>query len=194
MEIALSLPLERCHVHVGTSFGSITPTLSEKRSMFILGMGFFGQSLARKLHNQGWLVHCILFSSIFTSKFKLSLIGLMIIGRVVSGTCTTHVKKKELQEMGFNVHLFDANHPDVDVLQVMKNYSHILVSVPPLVGIGDPMLRHEELLRSSLTDGDLRWLCYLSSTNSNMMTETLSALQVSMETVMVNWWMRSKRV
>ncbi|KAL5185737.1 hypothetical protein HKD37_17G049147 [Glycine soja] len=118
----------------------------------------------------------------------------MIIGRVVSGTCTTHVKKKELQEMGFNVHLFDANHPDVDVLQVMKNYSHILVSVPPLVGIGDPMLRHEELLRSSLTDGDLRWLCYLSSTNSNMMTETLSALQVSMETVMVNWWMRSKRV
>ncbi|KAG4934489.1 hypothetical protein JHK87_048491 [Glycine soja] len=138
MEIALSLPLERCHVHVGTSFGSITPTLSEKRSMFILGMGFFGQSLARKLHNQGW---------------------------VVSGTCTTHVKKKELQEMGFNVHLFDANHPDVDVLQVMKNYSHILVSVPPLVGIGDPMLRHEELLRSSLTDGDLRWLCYLSSTS-----------------------------
>ncbi|KAL2574959.1 hypothetical protein AAZV13_17G220300 [Glycine max] len=89
----------------------------------------------------------------------------MIIGRVVSGTCTTHVKKKELQEMGFNVHLFDANHPDVDVLQVMKNYSHILVSVPPLVGIGDPMLRHEELLRSSLTDGDLRWLCYLSSTS-----------------------------
>ncbi|KAG4944701.1 hypothetical protein JHK85_049347 [Glycine max] len=93
MEIALSLPLERCHVHVGTSFGSITPTLSEKRSMFILGMGFFGQSLARKLHNQGW---------------------------VVSGTCTTHVKKKELQEMGFNVHLFDANHPEFAPLQAMS--------------------------------------------------------------------------
>ncbi|KAL5126858.1 hypothetical protein HKD37_14G039390 [Glycine soja] len=112
----------------------------------------------------------------------------MIIGRVVSGTCTAHVKKKQLQDMGFHVHLFDANHPDVDVLQVLKNYTHILVSVPPLVGIGDPTLRHEELLRSSLIDGDLRWLCYLSS------TKTLSALQVSMETVMVNWWMRSKRV
>jgi len=67
MEIALSLPLERCHVHVGTSFGSITPTLSEKRSMFILGMGFFGQSLARKLHNQGWLVtlHSLFFNFYF---------------------------------------------------------------------------------------------------------------------------------
>ncbi|KAL5126857.1 Protein YeeZ [Glycine soja] len=89
----------------------------------------------------------------------------MIIGRVVSGTCTAHVKKKQLQDMGFHVHLFDANHPDVDVLQVLKNYTHILVSVPPLVGIGDPTLRHEELLRSSLIDGDLRWLCYLSSTS-----------------------------
>ncbi|KAL2973831.1 hypothetical protein AAZX31_14G069500 [Glycine max] len=147
MEIGLSIPLQRGHVHVATSFGSTTPTLSEKRSMFILGMGFMGQSLARKLHNQGW---------------------------VVSGTCTAHVKKKQLQDMGFHVHLFDANHPEllllllfcsVDVLQVLKNYTHILVSVPPLVGIGDPTLRHEELLRSSLIDGDLRWLCYLSSTS-----------------------------
>ncbi|KAG4962345.1 hypothetical protein JHK84_039439 [Glycine max] len=85
MEIGLSIPLQRGHVHVATSFGSTTPTLSEKRSMFILGMGFMGQSLARKLHNQGW---------------------------VVSGTCTAHVKKKQLQDMGFHVHLFDANHPE----------------------------------------------------------------------------------
>jgi hypothetical protein len=36
----------------------------------------------------------------------------MIFGRVVSGTCTTHVKKKKLEDMGFHVHLFDANYPE----------------------------------------------------------------------------------
>ncbi|XP_020238307.1 uncharacterized protein LOC109817471 [Cajanus cajan] len=138
MKITLSIPLQRGNVHFGTSFGSITPTLSQKRSMFILGMGFVGQSLARKLHNQGW---------------------------IVSGTCTTHVKKKQLQDTGFHVHLFDANHPDPGILQLVKNYTHILVSVPPVVGIGDPMLQHEEVIRSSLVNGDLQWLCYLSSTS-----------------------------
>ncbi|KAK7383004.1 hypothetical protein VNO78_28669 [Psophocarpus tetragonolobus] len=138
MEIALSIPHLRGHVHVGTSLGSITPTLSEKRSMFILGMGFVGQSFARKLQNQGW---------------------------VVSGTCTSHAKKKQLQDMGFHVQLFDANHPNLDILQILKNYTHILVSIPPLLGIGDPMLRHEDLIGSSLINGDLQWLCYLSSTS-----------------------------
>ncbi|XP_027333404.1 uncharacterized protein LOC113848199 [Abrus precatorius] len=125
-------------VHVPKRFGvsvSLSPTLSEKR-IFILGMGFVGQSLARKLHNQGW---------------------------VVSGTCTTHVKKQQLQDMGFHVHLFDANHPDLSILQLLKNNTHFLVCVPPVVGIGDPMLQHEELIRSSLVNGDLQWLCYLSS-------------------------------
>jgi len=73
MEIALSIPLQRCHAHNhdGTSFGSISPTLSEKPKMFILGMGFVGQSLARKLQNQGWLVtlHSFPFSISF-SRFK----------------------------------------------------------------------------------------------------------------------------
>jgi len=69
MEIGLSIPLQRGHVHVATSFGSTTPTLSEKRSMFILGMGFMGQSLARKLHNQGWLV--TLHSLLFNFHFKV---------------------------------------------------------------------------------------------------------------------------
>ncbi|XP_057423025.1 uncharacterized protein LOC130716970 [Lotus japonicus] len=116
---------------------SIAPPKSEKR-IFMLGMGFVGQTLARKLHNQGW---------------------------VVSGTCTNHVKKKQLEDMGFHVHLFDANYPDLNVLQLLKNYTHFLVSVPPMLGIGDPMLQHEELIRSSLVNGDMQWLCYLSSTS-----------------------------
>ncbi|CAJ2675643.1 unnamed protein product [Trifolium pratense] len=131
------------HGNLRRSFGismSTTPTLSTKSEnrMFILGMGFVGQTLARKLQNQGW---------------------------VVSGTCTTHVKKKKLEDMGFHVHLFDANYPDLSILQLLRNYTHFLVSVPPVVGIGDPMLQHEELIRSYLVNGDLRWLCYLSSTS-----------------------------
>ncbi|XP_027189682.1 uncharacterized protein [Cicer arietinum] len=132
------------HGHVRRNFGislSTTPTLFSTKSenrMFILGMGFVGQTLARNLQNQGW---------------------------VVSGTCTTHVKKKKLEDLGFHVHLFDANHPDLSILQRLRNYTHFLVSVPPVVGIGDPMLKHEELIRSSLVNSGLQWLCYLSSTS-----------------------------
>ncbi|KAL5072060.1 hypothetical protein RYX36_022947 [Vicia faba] len=131
------------HENVRRNFGfslSATPTFSTKSEnrMFILGMGFVGQTLAHKLQNQGW---------------------------VVSGTCTTLVKKKKLEDMGFHVHLFDANHPDLSILQLLRNYTHFLVSIPPVVGIGDPMLQHEELIRSSLVSGGLQWLCYLSSTS-----------------------------
>ncbi|GAU15265.1 hypothetical protein TSUD_03320 [Trifolium subterraneum] len=102
------------HGNVRRNFGiSISkapaPMLSTKSEnrMFILGMGFVGQTLASKLQNQG---------------------------------C-------------------------VSILQLLRNYTHFLVCVPPTVGIGDPMLQHEELIRSYLVNGDLRWLCYLSSTS-----------------------------
>jgi hypothetical protein len=53
------------HGNVRRSFGisiSTTPMLSSKSEnrMFILGMGFVGQTLARKLQNQGWLDNNIL--------------------------------------------------------------------------------------------------------------------------------------
>ncbi|XP_059460756.1 uncharacterized protein LOC132189928 [Corylus avellana] len=108
-----------------------------RNRMFCLGMGFVAQFFARELKNQGW---------------------------VVSGTCTSMVKKKKLEEMGFDAYLFDANEPEQSILDTMKYHTHLIVSIPPAVGIGDPMLRHEELLTSTLMDGNLRWLCYLSST------------------------------
>ncbi|MED6197885.1 hypothetical protein PIB30_061064 [Stylosanthes scabra] len=123
------------HVHLPKASSFTLP--SEKR-IFILGIGFVAQSLALKLQNQGW---------------------------VVSGTCTSNVKKKQLEEMGFQVHLFDANYPQSSMLGLLKDCSHLLVSIPPVAGIGDPMLQHEELLRSSLVNGNLQWLCYLSSTS-----------------------------
>ncbi|XP_044509885.1 protein YeeZ isoform X2 [Mangifera indica] len=105
--------------------------------MFILGMGFIGQIFAQELKNEGW---------------------------VVSGTCTTDIKKEKLQERGFDVFLFNANKPEQRILDALKHYSHLLVSIPPIVGVGDPMLQHMELLRSTLVDGHLQWLGYLSST------------------------------
>ncbi|OMO89286.1 Secretory carrier membrane protein [Corchorus olitorius] len=43
----------------------------------------------------------------------------------------------------------------------LKCYTHLLASIPPVVGIGDSMLQHGELLRSVLMGGNLQ---YLSST------------------------------
>uniref|UniRef100_A0A2N9IK42 NAD-dependent epimerase/dehydratase domain-containing protein n=2 Tax=rosids TaxID=71275 RepID=A0A2N9IK42_FAGSY len=108
--------------------------LSEPKSrnrMFILGMGFVGRFFAQVLKNQGW---------------------------VVSGTCTSIMKKKKLEEKGFDIYLFDANEPEQSTLDIMKNHTHLVVSIPPVVGVGDPMVQHEELLRSTLMDGNLQWL------------------------------------
>lgn len=106
--------------------------------MFILGMGFVGQFFSQALKNQGW---------------------------AVSGTCTSIMKKKQLEEKGFDIYLFDANQPEQSTIDVMKYHTHLVVSIPPVVGIGDPMLQHEELLRSTLMDGNLQWLGYLSTTS-----------------------------
>ncbi|XP_012446828.1 uncharacterized protein LOC105770257 [Gossypium raimondii] len=106
--------------------------------MFILGMGFVGQFFAEELRNEGW---------------------------IVSGTCTSMKKRNEIQERGLDVLLFDANQPEMGTMNTLKSYTHLLVSIPPIMGIGDPMLQHGELLRSTMIDGNLQWLCYLSSTS-----------------------------
>ncbi|KAI3799060.1 hypothetical protein L1987_34350 [Smallanthus sonchifolius] len=105
--------------------------------MFILGMGYVGEFVAQDLMNQGW---------------------------VVSGTCTRVAKKEKLKKLGFDVHLFDANDPELEVLNIMNQHTHLLVSIPPCKDIGDPMLQHAQLLRRKLNSDCLQWLCYLSTT------------------------------
>ncbi|XP_076959831.1 uncharacterized protein LOC143636019 isoform X3 [Bidens hawaiensis] len=85
-------------------------------------------------------------------------------GRAVSGTCTSVAKQQKLNNLGFDVHLFHANHPQLDVLNILNQHTHLLVSIPPCKDIGDPMLQHAELLRRNLNGGGLQWLCYLSTT------------------------------
>ncbi|KAJ8762138.1 hypothetical protein K2173_007288 [Erythroxylum novogranatense] len=106
---------------------------------FIIGMGYVGQFFAQSLRKEeDW--------SVF-------------------GTCTSLTKKKELEEKGYDVCLFDANEPKLSPLSLLKSYTHLLVSLPPVVGVGDPILRHEELLRGVLMDASIRWIGYLSSTS-----------------------------
>ncbi|XP_021889671.1 uncharacterized protein LOC110808478 [Carica papaya] len=79
--------------------------------------------------------------------------------RDVSGTCTTAVKKNELEKRGFDVHLFNAMEPERSTLNTIKYHTHLLVSIPPIPGVGDLVLQHGELLRQELSDGNLQWLC-----------------------------------
>ncbi|VVA91899.1 unnamed protein product [Arabis nemorensis] len=74
-------------------------------------------------------------------------------------------KKKEWEKRGIDLHLFSADSPEWSLLDTVKDYTHLLVSIPPLADIGDPMLRNVELVRDKLSSGNLRWLCYLSSTS-----------------------------
>ncbi|GJW61544.1 hypothetical protein Tco_0110879, partial [Tanacetum coccineum] len=85
----------------------------------------------------------------------------------VSGTCTSIAKKEKLKDMGFDVHLFDANNDPpskLEVVDILNEYTHILVSIPPCKDIGDPMLQHADLLKTRINNECLQWLCYLSTT------------------------------
>ncbi|KFK44087.1 hypothetical protein AALP_AA1G214400 [Arabis alpina] len=114
------------------------PDSESRNRMFILGMGFVGSFFAQQLKDANW---------------------------VVSGTCRSDSKKKEWENKGIDLQLFSADSPDWSVLETVRDYTHLLVSIPPLADIGDPMLRNVELVRDMLLNGNLRWLCYLSSTS-----------------------------
>ncbi|XAR64148.1 hypothetical protein NMG60_11024388 [Bertholletia excelsa] len=116
---------------------SASETLDNR--MFILGMGFVGKFFAQELKSQGWTVR---------------------------GSCTSLAKKKKLEEMGFDAWvLMQMNQSEPEFMDSLNHHTHLLVSIPPVVGIGDPILQHEELLKSRLMDGNLKWICYLSSTS-----------------------------
>ncbi|KAK3425326.1 hypothetical protein EUGRSUZ_F01861 [Eucalyptus grandis] len=108
------------------------------RRLFILGVGYVGRFFAQHMKGQGW---------------------------AVSGTCRSLEKKRQLEEEGLDARVLDASEPELSTLDILKDYTHLLVSIPPARGIGDPMLQHREFLEHVLRDGNLQWLCYLSSTS-----------------------------
>nr|CAB3472733.1 unnamed protein product [Digitaria exilis] len=110
----------------------------QPRHMFVFGAGFVGRYVSERLLAQGWQV---------------------------SGTCTSAVKKKELEMLGINASVFDATESNLENIHSLQQATHLLISIPPIPGIGDPLLHSNEDLRRILSHGNLEWLCYLSTTS-----------------------------
>ncbi|KAM0845736.1 hypothetical protein ACQ4PT_056145 [Festuca glaucescens] len=70
----------------------------------------------------------------------------------------------ELEKLGMSASLFDATRSNLVNLHAMQDATHLLISIPPIPGVGDPLLSSHTDLQRTLTDGNLQWLCYLSST------------------------------
>nr|CAD1842871.1 unnamed protein product [Ananas comosus var. bracteatus] len=87
------------------------------------------------------------------------------VGWQVSGTCTSAAKRRELEKIGMDAFIFDATKSKLTDLHTMKYATHLLISIPTIAGIGDPLLFSYEDLQNTLSHGNLRWLCYLSSTS-----------------------------
>ncbi|XP_062190635.1 uncharacterized protein LOC133893577 isoform X3 [Phragmites australis] len=110
----------------------------QPRHMFVFGAGFVGRYVSERLLAQGWQV---------------------------SGTCTSAAKKRELEALGMCASVFDATESNLADLQSLQCATHLLVSIPPILGIGDPLLNLNEDLKRTLSHGNVQWLCYLSSTS-----------------------------
>ncbi|TKW12708.1 hypothetical protein SEVIR_5G053400v4 [Setaria viridis] len=116
------------------------PAAPQPRHMFVFGAGFVGRYVSERLLAQGWQV---------------------------SGTCTSPAKKRELEMLGMNASVFDAIESNFSLENVhsLQQATHLLISIPPIPGIGDPLLNLNEDLRRILSHGNLEWLCYLSTTS-----------------------------
>uniref|UniRef100_A0A0D9WDC1 NAD-dependent epimerase/dehydratase domain-containing protein n=1 Tax=Leersia perrieri TaxID=77586 RepID=A0A0D9WDC1_9ORYZ len=106
--------------------------------MLVLGAGFVGRYVSQRLLVQGWRV---------------------------SGTCTSPAKKMELEMLGVDASVFDATSSSLANIQFLQDATHLLISIPPIPGIGDPLLSSNSDLQRTLKDSNLQWLCYLSSTS-----------------------------
>ncbi|XP_062190626.1 uncharacterized protein LOC133893577 isoform X2 [Phragmites australis] len=98
----------------------------QPRHMFVFGAGFVGRYVSERLLAQGWQV---------------------------SGTCTSAAKKRELEALGMCASVFDATESNLADLQSLQCATHLLVSIPPILGIGDPLLNLNEDLKRTLSHG-----------------------------------------
>ncbi|URD85860.1 4,6-dehydratase [Musa troglodytarum] len=106
--------------------------------LFVFGTGFVGRYVSDRFISQGWHV---------------------------SGTCTSAPMKTELEKIGMEAFVFDAVSDQLRSLHTLQRATHLLVSIPPIVGIGDPLLCLHGELQATIGDGNLQWLGYLSSTS-----------------------------
>ncbi|XP_052142162.1 uncharacterized protein LOC127761866 [Oryza glaberrima] len=117
---------------------SASPPQPRPGHMLVLGTGFVGRYVSQRLLAQGWRV---------------------------SGTCTSPAKKTELEMLGMDASVFDATSSSLTNLRSLQDATHLLISIPPIPGIGDPLLSSHSNLQTTLSNSNLQWLCYLSSTS-----------------------------
>lgn len=112
----------------------VEPALENKKIMFF-GFGYTAGFLASRLTPHGWQI---------------------------AGTTTSAEKRLFLKTSGIEAWLFDRNHPLPDPDRVMKDVTHVVLSVPPDAD-GDPVFdMHGEDLAAL---EHLEWIGYLSSTS-----------------------------
>jgi nucleoside-diphosphate-sugar epimerase len=109
------------------------------RRLFCFGMGYTAQALARRLAGADWNI---------------------------AGTCRTAAHAAALRTAGYEVQLFDRDHPLVEndhpvSPAALDGTTHILVSVPPDAA-GDPVIGRHWADIAAIPD--LAWLGYLSTT------------------------------
>ena len=107
--------------------------------LFAFGLGFSALALAERLAEQGWRI---------------------------AGTVRDPEKRQALEARGFEIHLFDRDHPLADPGTALAGSTHILISAPPdgrNEPSGDPALDIHGNDIAALGPG-LAWLGYLSTT------------------------------
>lgn len=117
--------------------GDISPVihpLLHNKKIFCFGFGYTASFLTPRLAACGWKV---------------------------SGTTTSHEKKKYLEENGVECLIFDHNSTIPSPYQTFEDVTHVLLSVPPDAD-GDPVFdAHAEDIAAM---PNLEWLGYLSTT------------------------------
>jgi nucleoside-diphosphate-sugar epimerase len=109
-------------------------TGEETRHLFCFGLGYSARALAENLVAEGWKI---------------------------SGTTRSAAKAAELEAAGFIPYIFDGTAPLKNAAAVLKDITHILISIPPGAD-GDAALEwHGHDIASAPR---LQWLGYLSTT------------------------------
>lgn len=119
--------------------------LRKPEKVFIFGLGYVGSAFATQLKTLGY---------------------------EVSGTCTNVNKALQFREQGIQSHLFDEislKRGQLEAIDDILSANYILNTIPPH---GEGSLTRDlvleahadDLRRSALTEGGLKWMGYLSST------------------------------
>ena len=103
--------------------------------MFFFGYGYTAAILAKRLKAEGW---------------------------GMAGTTRTNDKVNAMWEQGVEPHVWDGEAKLEAPMRVLKDVTHILISIPPGKD-GDPVLVHHRNLLRKLGK-DLEWVGYISST------------------------------